>query len=829
MGIEAQPGPYLGIQPFGYAHRDRFFGRTREVEQLLAKLLTYRVVVLFGESGAGKSSVLNAGLIPALLRERFQAERLRIGPTASAPLILERIAQKPAGSPYLPSIFAVPDDSREKVTLSVGEFVADVERSNGVRPVLIIDQFEELFTRFADPDPNDSKSAQAQILTALLGLAESSDVAVKVLIVIREDYLAKLEPPARRFPQLSYNRVQLLPLTRSAARLAILQPFEQSDRWQSRLDPALADRILGDLAPGPDAVSSTQLQIVCARLWDTFASAKTAIVEDDYRKLGGFDGIVQDYLRKELNQADPAVRRAAVLALDRMVTASGTRDVVSQDNILQLVETPREDTQRALDLLEKWRLIDRTLERNTVYCEVANEYLIPAIRRETEAAKIDAAVSQARLERERQEEQLRQERIEARRTTAAKLRATYFAWIAALVATLAAGFAFEWYRASSEARQARRELLVSAAQLKDSEQARALQRGQLEAANARLQELEKGAAAVKSSATGGRGMFRTLDVLLGFAVFVLLVSFAGMLITHALVGLLGLRAKHLRRGLAEVLQRLDPPIPAGMAEDIGMEILRNRSVAGDEHKPGSVIFRDQFARVLLEIAAESEGTAVQSILARNGVPNAVEMLRQVEKNMARLALSYPELTESERQNLALASAGQNRFIAVLNERFDRAMDRVSDSFGREVRLWVFAVSLVFALIVQFDAFAVLNRMFIDPDTRVALIRAAATAAPEVDKLRLDATTRIFSAPASLPQWVSGWQNINPIGLVLSAILLAIGAQFWYNALKIVLGLRSVAEGREQEERAWRQMPREREAPSLAREPPSAVTGQAELR
>jgi hypothetical protein len=402
------------------------------------------------------------------------------------------------------------------------------------------------------------------------------------------------------------------------------------------------------------------------------------------------------------------------------------------------------------------------------------------------------------------------------------------------VATLAAGFAVEWYRASSEARQARRELLVSAAQLKDSEQARALQRGQLETANLRLQELEKGAAAAKSPATGGRGMFRTLDVLLGFAVLVLLVSFAGMLITYALVELLSLRAKHLRRGVAEVLQGLDPGIPTRIADDLGMAILRRPSVAGDGHKPGSVIFRDQFARLLLEIAAESErpeyaGTA-QHILARNDVRNAGEMLGEVDANMARLALSYPELTESERQNLAFASAGQSRFVTVVNERFDRAMDRVTDRFGRDARLYVFGVSLLFAIIVQFDAFSVLNRMFLDPDTRIALIKG--TLAPEgtllqqtgLQSLRLDATAEFFLAPANFHQWVSAWQHLNPMGLVLSAILLAIGAQFWYNALKNLLGLRSVAEAREAEERAWRQTPGVREVPSLAPEPPKSVAG-----
>ena len=54
------PSPYRGIEPFRYADRANFFGRSGAIEELFAKILLYRLVVLFGESGAGKSSLLNS-------------------------------------------------------------------------------------------------------------------------------------------------------------------------------------------------------------------------------------------------------------------------------------------------------------------------------------------------------------------------------------------------------------------------------------------------------------------------------------------------------------------------------------------------------------------------------------------------------------------------------------------------------------------------------------------------------------------------------------------------------------------------------------------------
>ena len=63
--------PYRGILSFRYIDKENFFGREKAIQELYAKILLYRVVVLFGESGAGKSSLLNAGLIPALDKEGF--------------------------------------------------------------------------------------------------------------------------------------------------------------------------------------------------------------------------------------------------------------------------------------------------------------------------------------------------------------------------------------------------------------------------------------------------------------------------------------------------------------------------------------------------------------------------------------------------------------------------------------------------------------------------------------------------------------------------------------------------------------------------------------
>src|SRR5579872_138531 len=98
--------PYRSIHPFRYADRENFFGREEPVQELFAKVLLYRLVVLFGESGAGKSSLVNAGLIPALQKEGFNAERIKVSRIPDQPILIERILANDGENSYLPTVFA---------------------------------------------------------------------------------------------------------------------------------------------------------------------------------------------------------------------------------------------------------------------------------------------------------------------------------------------------------------------------------------------------------------------------------------------------------------------------------------------------------------------------------------------------------------------------------------------------------------------------------------------------------------------------------------------------------------------------------------------------
>ena len=181
--------PYRGIEPFRFIDQPIFSARTGKVRKLVRLITIYRGIFFYGESGAGKSSLINAGLIPALRDEGFAPERVRVQPFAGQELVVERIALTEEGAPpFLPSRFAAPLENRAleptRIVLSIEEFARrieeqqltgekDIAESLSATPVLIFDQFEELVTLFEEAVEsrekfNHARTIQSRIVGLLL-------------------------------------------------------------------------------------------------------------------------------------------------------------------------------------------------------------------------------------------------------------------------------------------------------------------------------------------------------------------------------------------------------------------------------------------------------------------------------------------------------------------------------------------------------------------------------------------------------------------------------------------------------------------------------------
>lgn len=382
--------PYPGIEPYRYADRKVFFARETESRNLTRLIVMYRGVLLYSDSGSGKSSLINAGLMPLAIEEGYQPQRIRVQPKSGQEIVVERLADEAHGQgQFLPSLLSF-DDNQERTVLSVERFLDVLGRNNGTTcPLLIFDQFEEWATLFdgasAELTAAETRVVQGKILDALVSLINDSKLPVKVLISLREDYLAKLTPFFKRCPSLPDQYLRLTPLDPRQIYRVIRGPFEEyPERYPREISPSLAEEIQRQFESRSETdIRLTEVQVVCRSLLESGRQGKE--LEEFFTRQGGVRGILEQYLKDALKSLPPEQSEPAVSLLTRMVTSAGTRNVISEDDLLGRAE--HEDmiprallSQTLISLDQDTKLVRRERRREVYYYEIASEFLVDWIR-----------------------------------------------------------------------------------------------------------------------------------------------------------------------------------------------------------------------------------------------------------------------------------------------------------------------------------------------------------------------------------------------------------------------------------------------------------------
>jgi WD40 repeat protein len=410
-------------------------------------VVIYRGTLLYGESGTGKSSLVNAGLIPAAERKGFRADRVRVQPRLDEELVVERVAATSDGDSFLPSSFAAGEAGTPRLVLSTDAFRAQLEAlPEGARPLLIFDQFEELSSLFEETAQADGRAealaARQRIVDLLVDLLRDEEMQLKVLLAFREDYLAKVTELLAARPELVDHAIRLTPPATDALDEIIRGPFERyPGEFGSELSPELAGR-LRDAIESRSAsghLSLSEVQIVCLRLWQ---SPDPERVFDEK----GIQGLLEEYLSESLEQFPDDLRDPAVAVLSKMVTPSGARNLVSAENVIADVqaeeELPADRVERALVALEQQTKLVRRERRGKLYLyELASEFLLPWIRQRREE-RLAARAAAREAERQRK---VRRKAI---------IFTTVFAAASVAFAALAAFAFYQWDEARTQKRTA---------------------------------------------------------------------------------------------------------------------------------------------------------------------------------------------------------------------------------------------------------------------------------------------------------------------------------------------------------------------------------------
>ncbi|GAA2080691.1 hypothetical protein GCM10009780_17780 [Actinomadura alba] len=307
--------PYQGLAPFETERSEFFFGRTRATRNLLERLTPRlegqgAVLLVSGASGVGKSSLLRAGLMPALAEGMLPIAgsrswpRLLITPTAR-PL---RALAEAWTETYGGDVETVHEQLRGDPRRALSEALSPVGRL-----VLVIDQFEELFTLVTDEQERQA------FVRALHAMADGAPAAA-VIIGLRADYWDRCAAYAQFAEAIQDGQVIVEPMTESDLRLAVTGPAAAVGL---EIEPGLVETVLGelhaDLAAG-DTYETGALPLLSQALRNTWDRR-----ENGRLTIRGYEesGRVRDSVRRtadEVLQRLPGQDRKTALKLFRRMT-----------------------------------------------------------------------------------------------------------------------------------------------------------------------------------------------------------------------------------------------------------------------------------------------------------------------------------------------------------------------------------------------------------------------------------------------------------------------------------------------------------------------------
>jgi hypothetical protein len=353
-----EPAPYRGLAAYEPEHAPFFCGRDDLVAELVALATRPLVgpVIVVGASGSGKSSLVRAGLIPALVGERDTvlftpgSDPVRQLAAALAPGLeasVEQIAQRLADDPQ-----------------SVLALVRAASRSPE-RPLVVVDQFEEIFTEGADP--TDS----ARFVEALV--AAGAGVATVVLCLRADFYPAALAMPAL-VPVLQGAQLVVGPMDEGQLRRAITEPARVANLT---LEPGLVEMLMYELAPtdrygaAHDPGALPLLSHALLSTWET--SRGRTLTMEHYRATGGIRGAVAKTADDAYRSLAPGHREIAQRLFGRLVRSEDPRAHTRRR--VPLAELLDGEPSAAWDVLDRF-VAARLMTADTDAVEIAHEALV---------------------------------------------------------------------------------------------------------------------------------------------------------------------------------------------------------------------------------------------------------------------------------------------------------------------------------------------------------------------------------------------------------------------------------------------------------------------
>jgi energy-coupling factor transporter ATP-binding protein EcfA2 len=317
--------PYRGLSAFQPEDARFFFGREAAIDRVSRLVARGQITAVTGASGSGKSSLVFAGVVPALAAGNqwlFATFRPGADPfyALAGALVPVLAATSPAGaepaSEQTQAIASLAAALREDATKLLATRQEISHLYPGRQLLLIADQFEELYTLCQKPEVR--KQFLDSLLAATAGATAAGAPSLRVLLTVRADFLGALVSH-RGLADALQNQIDLLgPMTRAELMAAVVKPAELMG---VRYEDHLVERILDDL--GDDDGSLPLLEFALTQLWEQ-QSADRLLTHTEYEKIGRVSGAIQQHAEAAYARLDVQERARTRRLFRRLVSLSGS-------------------------------------------------------------------------------------------------------------------------------------------------------------------------------------------------------------------------------------------------------------------------------------------------------------------------------------------------------------------------------------------------------------------------------------------------------------------------------------------------------------------------
>jgi tetratricopeptide (TPR) repeat protein len=458
--------PWLGLASFTEETRAYFYGRDDEVAELARRVQRKLLTVLFGQSGLGKTSILRAGIVPRLRPLGYCPVYVRLDYSPESPAPSEQIkdaifrATQRSGA-WTQSGAAVAGESLWEFLHHRDDLLRD-GTGKALVPLLIFDQFEEIFTLAQGDDFGRQRAAQfidelADLVEnrppkALEARMESDESAAehfdftrsdyRILIALREDYLAHLEVLKGNMPSITQNRMRLARMTGEQALSAVTKP------GGALVSEEVAEAIVRFIAGGSELrnaeVEPSLLSLICRELNNARIAQGRAEISADLLA-GSRDTILAEFYERSLADQPAAVRR---FIEDELLTESGFRESLAEERVQRAFAAA--GAPNALAALVNHRLL-RIEERLDVRrVELTHDVLCSVVRASRD-------LRHEREARDAAERNLAEQHERERATRRALVRARKVAAACAVLAVICVASALFGYASTRRAQRAEQE------------------------------------------------------------------------------------------------------------------------------------------------------------------------------------------------------------------------------------------------------------------------------------------------------------------------------------------------------------------------------------